>query len=122
MPAVCLDEELGEGGHEEGEPHPRASQGIAERQASPAALGRHHRGRLVQAGKAHPCARVEMRILCPNSHSWVAIPCPASPSSRSLVLQRSQDERRGFLLSHSRDSEVWWVGFGIWGIGGSALL
>lgn len=104
LPAVSLDEELCEGSHEEGEPHPRAGQRVAERQARPAALGRHHRGRLVQAGKAQPCARGKITILCPERDSCLGI--PAVPSSQSLALQHSRAERR-FLLSQSGESEVW---------------
>lgn len=119
LPGVELDEELGEGSHQEGQPHPRASQGVGQGQACPAALGRHHRGRLVQAGEAHPWGRGKMRIPCPKRGSCVSIPCPSIPSWQSLVPRL----KGGDFCCHSQGRARFggW-GIGGWGIGGSAVL
>lgn len=123
MPAVELDEELSEGSHQERQPHPGAGKGVGEGQACPAALGRHHRGRLVQAGEPHPCGKVGNENSVPKKGLLLSGFCVLLSRARGPWLCSVPGLKvGGFLLWQSGVSEVWWVGFGIWGIGGSALV
>lgn len=68
LPAIKIDEELSEGRDEERQPHPGAGHGVGEAQPRPAALGRHHRGRLVEAGEPQTCGNGEkIARSCPKS-------------------------------------------------------
>lgn len=112
MPAVELDEELSKGSHQERQPHPGAGEGVGEGQACPAALGRHHRGRLVQAGEPHPCEKVGNENSVPKKGLLLSGFCVPLSQTRGPWLCSVPGLKGGDFCCGSQGS----VRFGGWGL------